>query len=882
MSTFKSFASQPSLGDYLIQVPDETAKIKEQTRETVRKMNRAEQFRQGNADLYLRAQKLAQDQEEYSRKLNYDLETQNRKFYRDTLDRDNNIQIANDRVAAQQQLNTYEKIAQYSKTAADLVVDFNTKITENQTNSNTVNTLIAGTTFEENLAIKGMINNLTEAEFAQTDFIKAKVAEGKDLKALWTLYNNRNTRGFIENAGVIQNTANGATPFLQEVLKNLDQNLTPTQKRLQVETSWREWLANSFKDANGRQLNPKLVANLGAPIYSRAYTNVMGEIDREEDVYNKEQIRINTDKNWSAAWGDGVLGVTARFQEGHKAGFGERYRTELTDWMIRGLKAGTLSVTDAESIMKAPYNGPNNKLISWQEQFPTDPNLGRLRAAIDGTLSANNARFRAKDAAQNNAAEMKIREYLDTALEASGGVYTPEAQAVVESMITQLGTPGYSSPAHEDAVSKYSLNALEAQAQEKDFEAKYRAGTLTPEYILGQKTNSTLAKKYLPLAKQQVEAKQGPLYDVHVDAIEDTLATNPVTKEKLNSWTVGRKQHDMKLRYQEELVKTNYDHNAAFGVVMGLIQAEQAAFGAIDAQGHYASVLKKHKEDIKAGTASVARRKEIVKQAANREFRTNPRLAANFFGAEIIYSSYDNMKAGGLPHEDVQYLARQLQISDMDAMNFLIQGANNPELKQITVEDSLKGLVSNINPSTRRQYYGQYRNTEAANYSNPNVSRGGLPVRSSLAGIAPTGTNTGLQTTDAADGKSGVDHVIENGRRGAGYYFPLGGKILKVVNNMNEEYRLEEGDTRRSFGNRVEVQITVPELGNRKVDVLIAHFDKVNDLRAGDIIPTNYLLGTQGRTGSTTGAHISLDFFIPGTNIPDSAARDWYRNKYLK
>ena len=116
-----------------------------------------------------------------------------------------------------------------------------------------------------------------------------------------------------------------------------------------------------------------------------------------------------------------------------------------------------------------------------------------------------------------------------------------------------------------------------------------------------------------------------------------------------------------------------------------------------------------------------------------------------------------------------------------------------------------------------------------------------------MQGIAATGENTGYQVTAPRDGASGVDFVIENGRRGAPYYFPVGGKVIKVVNDMNVEYRLDEDpNAPRDFGNYVEVQITIPELGNRVADVLIAHFDQVNDLKPGDVIPANTLLGTRG------------------------------------
>ena len=121
MSKFKSFASQASFRDYQLQAPDETAKIKEETARTIRGRDRAEQFRQGNAALYLQAQKLAQQQEQMSREVNFQLESENRKAYRDALDRDFNIQTQNDKVRAAQQQQTFKDLSAFSKTAAEKI-----------------------------------------------------------------------------------------------------------------------------------------------------------------------------------------------------------------------------------------------------------------------------------------------------------------------------------------------------------------------------------------------------------------------------------------------------------------------------------------------------------------------------------------------------------------------------------------------------------------------------------------------------------------------------------------------------------------------------------------------------------------------------------------
>lgn len=103
------------------------------------------------------------------------------------------------------------------------------------------------------------------------------------------------------------------------------------------------------------------------------------------------------------------------------------------------------------------------------------------------------------------------------------------------------------------------------------------------------------------------------------------------------------------------------------------------------------------------------------------------------------------------------------------------------------------------------------------------------------------------------------------GGRQARLTWPVSFEVLRVVRDNGREIRKERGDAGRSYGNLVEIRFTDPFTG-RKVDVLSAHHDQINPaLRAGGRYPAGTMLGNQGRTGSTTDEHFSLDFFDPGS-----------------
>ena len=115
-----------------------------------------------------------------------------------------------------------------------------------------------------------------------------------------------------------------------------------------------------------------------------------------------------------------------------------------------------------------------------------------------------------------------------------------------------------------------------------------------------------------------------------------------------------------------------------------------------------------------------------------------------------------------------------------------------------------------------------------------------------------------------ASGEPGFDMAVGSGRS-VQLPWPVPFEVLRVVRTQGQEFHREKGDSRRSYGNLVEIRFTDPFTG-RKVDVLSAHHDRINpSLRVGGRYPAGTILGNQGRTGSTTGAHFSLDFFDPGS-----------------
>ena len=151
-----------------------------------------------------------------------------------------------------------------------------------------------------------------------------------------------------------------------------------------------------------------------------------------------------------------------------------------------------------------------------------------------------------------------------------------------------------------------------------------------------------------------------------------------------------------------------------------------------------------------------------------------------------------------------------------------------------------------------------------------NQSSGFTPTQTSAVTGGPGSAIPGVQITSAVDtsGEPGFDFVIPGGR-GAPFKVPFKAQVLKVVNDPWET-NLEKGPGRRGYGNYVDVRGIDPATG-KAFDVRLAHFDKLNpNLKPGAVINPGTFIGTQGRSGSTTGAHVSADFYDPDKNTTSS------------
>ncbi len=143
----------------------------------------------------------------------------------------------------------------------------------------------------------------------------------------------------------------------------------------------------------------------------------------------------------------------------------------------------------------------------------------------------------------------------------------------------------------------------------------------------------------------------------------------------------------------------------------------------------------------------------------------------------------------------------------------------------------------------------------------------------------------GVIITSAVDPESpGFDMAIEGGRRGAQFRWPMAFRVVDMEINRRENNMERTGNrSDRFYGTNVTLRFRSPVDG-KEYDVISSHHDSLNPaLRRGGSYPAGTFLGTQGRTGSTTGTHTSLDVYVAGTRrAAPMAVRSHLRDGFAK
>ena len=724
MSKFKSFAQQGSFRDYQIQAPDQTGKIKEETARTIRGKERVQASLERQQNLYLQAQKLAQGVEENQREQNFKLETENRKAYLDALRRDNEIQTQNDKVAAAQSAETYKQLSAFSKSAFELYGQYQEADLKRNQQQNARLAYAAGADYKTLISIQALGDNLTKSEFAQTEFIRQKLAEGGNVDALFALYERRASKGFINNIAVAQNTAQGyGIAAQQERLDFKDRYAAENDGRLPTIEEQRrnskafesEYFAN-ITGENGRGLNANMLATYVAPTMHRIQTGFDSQFEKEAAKQTRQSIvKQNFMKALDHAWNTGgSAGVYSYLTErgiANKENF-EMYAEWRTNKSFDFGPTG-LDSKDMEALDTFVFKDANGNDTTYLKS------RGMLSDGAK-SMQAKNSRIRAEKQLDRDAAAERTRQAQSNAIEiynevAPDGSMSNEDLARLEESDRASGIPGFESEATKLARKELDAVRHEAGYRKALTEAVNTGNTERMKHLLSLKGVSyKLRQEFLPVLEKANFLTQTEEYKQAVDDIKKVITDGDerVVRGRGGSnrdhWTTNRYVTQELQAFKKQVLEFG-DVSQIATLASGritMITNRQKTAGFINEKGQYTEAISETEAQAKDFKALQLEDRQFIELSQKPNFRKDPAAAVNAYGENDFYEDYYPMQRGEVTSQ-LRRRAAIMGVSPLAAINFLAGGLGQPA---VAMDAQVQAIADKITPVTGR-LINTYRNS---------------------------------------------------------------------------------------------------------------------------------------------------------------------------
>ncbi len=712
MSKFKSFAQQGSFRDYQIQSPDKTGKIKEETARTIRGKQQAQASLERQNNLYLQAQKLAQGVEENQREQNFKLETENRKAYLDALRRDNDIQTKNDKIAAAQSAETYKQLSAFSKSAFELYGKYQEIDLKRNQQENAKLAYAAGADYKTVIAIQALGDNLTKSEFAQTEFMRQKLEDGGNVDALFSLYERRASKAFINNIAVAQNTAHSygiaaqkeQIDFINRFQEENGRAPTIEEQRINSKAYETEYFVN-ITGADGRALNANLMGTYVAPTMRRIQTGLEADFNRQR---NKEQQSI-VKQDFTVAMNTAINngGTTAMIAELTTDPSAEKFGM-AADYIVnksRDFGPTGLSSEDIENILTYQFKGANFK------QTGKQTTLRLSRGGLDDVAKieqALNVRRKEEKQLSREADAERIRkanaDSIDFANEAIGD-NEASVKEVEESRRRDAET---GIPNHESAGTKFLVANLNTARFETffraDFTKKENNATLTFEDLNQAGVSHKLRQEFLPSLEKQNLITQSKEYKAGVEAIKGVITGHSSVVAgrgtgNRDHWTTNQlvNQEIQEFKKQAIILGDPSQLSRLSSGRMQIIQSNQEKPGYINQNGQYSSLIAETKEQAKNYRAMQLEDGKFIEGRLNIKFNKEPYFAVNVYGQNNFYEDYYAMQRGEITPQ-LRRRATQMGMSPLAAINFLASGLSQPAVAQ---DAAIQNLMEKVAPLNR-------------------------------------------------------------------------------------------------------------------------------------------------------------------------------------
>ena len=428
MTKYKVMASEGSFAANQRQAPDQSQKIVDAANKKIRGMEKAHSFEMQQRDIYLRAMKFAQSQEEQSRERNFKLETENRQAHINVVKQD----YQNARTASQQMEQASIQNSEKMKGLFDLVPQFAEMYAANVERQDKEDRQAAsvaayehGFTMDTLENVLALNDQLSLSQFQATDYIQSLREENgwseDRINALYEYqYKTRGSKAWVDNVALANNSIE---EFKYGLSTQLVENgaLTPEQQIDAVRGYTQDFIGNI--SINGRPISAEVMSTIIAPKVRSAETRALNGLQKQR--VDTRNAALTTEKNKVYANAFRLKGP-AGMHAINGLNPSKDKRDELINFAINAHKSGVFSTDDLRDFFDSKFEiEATGKVDTLAGHFLGDDKVADLSTYLQQVESAEDQKFR--DDENKNLRETRalitetINEYLKT-----GETVTPE------------------------------------------------------------------------------------------------------------------------------------------------------------------------------------------------------------------------------------------------------------------------------------------------------------------------------------------------------------------------------------------------------------------------------------------------------------------------
>ena len=528
---YKTYSKPGSFSEFQMRVPDQTAKIERQTQKQVRGLQRARQFQKENEEIYLRAQRLVNSAEDANRETNYRMQSLERQSYKDALDRDYKIQMDNLDAENKARQTDLANISQFSQTAFNMVGQYLEE--QEQKKVAAAHDVISrtGVTYDQMVAFQKMDDNLTRAEFAAQDSVQQMFGPDADqtlMDGMFAVYQNRNTKRWIEHKQLFQNSLNKFPDFLEQKIraKELEDQAEITDFDAFLAEAKREFMEVNFVG----QARPEVLA--GAGVYAKLDALVNNRRNlflKNRRALQEKELAQDRQNSFAVAYNQDQVAGLIRWNSTDPS---FQKREDLRAYLAQKAKESGAYALDAgviDAILDYPGGGSNGKTL--RESFPTfAAQLEEIETSILNRQDRD--ALREEKAQQRNFDSWSI----DRLNEAGADGELTDAEVKDIEAQGSLLYFGRESKVLQNA-RRITSDAQRWRQTKETNDALYKTGRLTMEIVMGGYYESPEAmNRAINLAKQSDNLFADSTTQLHMSMIESTIMNSAEIRGAIRSY----------------------------------------------------------------------------------------------------------------------------------------------------------------------------------------------------------------------------------------------------------------------------------------------------------------------------------------------------------